>query len=105
MPARLPWVLAKSAADLDVLTGGRVALGLGAGRLWDCQRRLRRAAATEPESVDALEEAIAIIRAVWAGERDIRVDGEHYRVHGARGGPVPARRDRASGSAPPRRCV
>jgi hypothetical protein len=42
------------------------------------------------ESVDALEEAIAVIRRVWAAERGIRFDGEHYRLSGAQGGPPPA---------------
>jgi alkanesulfonate monooxygenase SsuD/methylene tetrahydromethanopterin reductase-like flavin-dependent oxidoreductase (luciferase family) len=42
------------------------------------------------ESVDALEEAIAIIRAFWSGERTIGVEGEHYRVAGLHPGPAPA---------------
>jgi alkanesulfonate monooxygenase SsuD/methylene tetrahydromethanopterin reductase-like flavin-dependent oxidoreductase (luciferase family) len=90
LPLRLPSVLAKAAASLDVLTGGRVELGLGAGGFWDAIVAYGGPRRTGPESVDALEEAIAIIRAVWAGERNIRIDGEHYRVHGAHGGPEPA---------------
>jgi alkanesulfonate monooxygenase SsuD/methylene tetrahydromethanopterin reductase-like flavin-dependent oxidoreductase (luciferase family) len=90
LPLRLPAVLAKSAASLDVLTGGRVELGLGAGAFWDAVVAYGGPRRTGPESVDALEEAIAITRAVWAGERNIQIDGAHYRVHGAQGGPVPA---------------
>ena len=45
---------------------------------------------TPKQSVDALEEAIEIIRRVWAGERGIRFEGEHYRLSGAHGGPEPA---------------
>ena len=89
LPLRLPAVLAKAAASLDVLSGGRVELGLGAGAFWDAIVAFGGPRRSGPESVDALEEAIAIIRAVWAGERNIRVDGEHYRVHGANAGPVP----------------
>jgi alkanesulfonate monooxygenase SsuD/methylene tetrahydromethanopterin reductase-like flavin-dependent oxidoreductase (luciferase family) len=90
LPLRPPAVLAKAAASLDVLSGGRFELGLGAGAFWDAVAAFGGPRRTGPESVDALEEAIAIIRAVWAGERNIRIDGEHYRVHGAHAGPVPA---------------
>jgi alkanesulfonate monooxygenase SsuD/methylene tetrahydromethanopterin reductase-like flavin-dependent oxidoreductase (luciferase family) len=45
-----------------------------------------------PESVDALEEAIDVIRAVWSGERSVRAGGEHYRVDGLHPGPAPAHR-------------
>jgi alkanesulfonate monooxygenase SsuD/methylene tetrahydromethanopterin reductase-like flavin-dependent oxidoreductase (luciferase family) len=90
LPLRPPAVLAKAAASLDVLSGGRFELGLGAGTFWDAVEAFGGPRRSGPESVDALEEAIAIIRAVWAGERNIRIDGEHYRVHGAKAGPVPA---------------
>ena len=43
-----------------------------------------------PESVDALEEAIAILRACWSGERSVTFEGEHYRVRGMKFGPPPA---------------
>jgi len=41
------------------------------------------------ESVDALEEAIPILRACWSGERTVDFDGEHYRVKGFHPGPPP----------------
>jgi alkanesulfonate monooxygenase SsuD/methylene tetrahydromethanopterin reductase-like flavin-dependent oxidoreductase (luciferase family) len=90
LPLRQPALLAKAAASLDVLSGGRVELGLGAGAFWDGIRAWGGPAHTPKESVDALQEAIPIIRRVWAGERGIRADGEHYRLHGAHGGPPPA---------------
>jgi len=92
LPLRLPAVLAKSAASLDVLSGGRVELGLGAGAFWDGVAAMGGPRRTAKESVDALEEAIAIIRGFWSGERSVTVEGEHYRVTGARPGPQPAHR-------------
>jgi alkanesulfonate monooxygenase SsuD/methylene tetrahydromethanopterin reductase-like flavin-dependent oxidoreductase (luciferase family) len=90
LPLRLPSVLAKSAASLDVLSGGRVELGVGAGAFWDGVAAMGGPRRTPKESVDALEEAIAILRGFWSGERSVSVEGEHYRVKGARPGPRPA---------------
>jgi alkanesulfonate monooxygenase SsuD/methylene tetrahydromethanopterin reductase-like flavin-dependent oxidoreductase (luciferase family) len=92
LPLRLPAMLAKAAASLDVLSGGRVEVGLGAGAFWDAVEAMGGPRRTPKESVDALEEAIAILRGFWDGERSLRLDGEHYRVSGARPGPAPAHR-------------
>ena len=90
LPLRPPALLAKAAASLDRLSGGRVELGLGAGAFWDAIAAWNGPKRTPKESVDALDEAIPIIRRVWAAERGIRVEGEHYRLAGAHGGPPPA---------------
>lgn len=89
LPLRPPAVLAKSAASLDVLTDGRVELGLGAGAFWDAIVAAGGPRRTPGEAVEALTEAIEVIRAFWSGS-SVFVDGEHYRVHGLRPGPVPA---------------
>src|ERR687892_1696782 len=90
LPLRLPSVIAKSAASLDVLSGGRVELGIGAGAFWEAVEAMGGPNRTPKQSVDALEEAIAIIRGFWSGERSVTVEGEHYRVRGAKAGPAPA---------------
>ncbi len=90
LPLRLPSVLAKSAASLDVLSGGRVELGLGAGAFWDAIEGMGGPRRTPREAVDALEEAIAILRAFWSGDRTVNFEGKHYRVNGAKPGPRPA---------------
>jgi alkanesulfonate monooxygenase SsuD/methylene tetrahydromethanopterin reductase-like flavin-dependent oxidoreductase (luciferase family) len=89
LPLRLPSVLAKSAASLDVLSGGRVELGIGAGAFWDAVEAMGGPRRTPGESVAALEEAIAILRGFWSGERSVSVDGRYYRVKGAKPGPPP----------------
>jgi alkanesulfonate monooxygenase SsuD/methylene tetrahydromethanopterin reductase-like flavin-dependent oxidoreductase (luciferase family) len=90
LPLRQPAVLAKSVASLDVLSGGRVELGIGAGSFWEAVEAMGGPSRSPGESVDALEEAIAILRAFWSMERSVNVDGRHYRVRGAKPGPPPA---------------
>ena len=90
LPLRNPVVLARSAASLDVLTGGRVELGLGAGAFWDAIEAAGGSRLTPGQAVDALEEGIAVIRGVWAGAGSVRVDGVHHRARGLHLGPAPA---------------
>jgi alkanesulfonate monooxygenase SsuD/methylene tetrahydromethanopterin reductase-like flavin-dependent oxidoreductase (luciferase family) len=90
LPLRHPALLAKAAASIDVLSGGRFELGLGAGAFWDAIEAFGGRRLSGPVSVDALEEAIAILRACWSGERSVSFAGEHYRVRGMKFGPPPA---------------
>jgi alkanesulfonate monooxygenase SsuD/methylene tetrahydromethanopterin reductase-like flavin-dependent oxidoreductase (luciferase family) len=90
LPLRPPAVLARAAASLDVITGGRVELGLGAGAFWDAIAAMDGPHRTPAESVEALEEAIGVIRALWTPGRGVRLQGKHYSLNGARPGPFPA---------------
>ena len=90
LPLRPPAVMAKAAASIDVLSGGRFELGLGAGAFWDAIEAYGGPRRAPGESLDALEEAIAVTRLIWSGERNLRFEGRHYRLAGAHSGPVPA---------------
>jgi alkanesulfonate monooxygenase SsuD/methylene tetrahydromethanopterin reductase-like flavin-dependent oxidoreductase (luciferase family) len=89
LPLRPPAMMAKAAASLDVLSGGRFELGLGAGNFWDAIEAYGGPRRAPRDSLAALEEAIKAIRLIWSGERNLRFSGEHYRLAGAHSGPVP----------------
>ena len=89
LPLRPPAVMAKAAATLDVLSGGRFELGLGAGGIPDVIADFGGPRRTPGESVEALEEAIDVIRLLWS-ERALGV---------VRGQALPARRTRARARA------
>ncbi len=89
LPLRGPAMIAKQAASLDVLSGGRFELGLGAGAFWDPIAAMGGPRRSGGEALQALEEAMHIIRAFWSGERSISFAGEHYSVKGLHPGPPP----------------
>lgn len=92
LPLRQPAVLARSVASLDRLSGGRIALGLGTGAFWDAVAAMGGPRRSGKEAVDALIEALEVIRGMWntSERRALRAGGEHYRVNGAKRGPAPA---------------
>jgi len=90
LPLRPPVMLAKAVASLDVLTQGRIELGLGAGAFWDGIVAMGGPKRRPGEAVTALEEAIQVICLFWSSQSSIRFEGKHYTVKGARPGPLPA---------------
>jgi probable F420-dependent oxidoreductase len=83
-----PTYLAKQAASLDVLSGGRLDLGLGAG--WSPPEFTATGASTARRGARA-EEYLAVLRTLWADEVSA-FDGEFYTVPPSRMRPVPIQR-------------
>jgi alkanesulfonate monooxygenase SsuD/methylene tetrahydromethanopterin reductase-like flavin-dependent oxidoreductase (luciferase family) len=91
LPLRPPAMLARTAATLDILSGGRFELGLGTGaqQMWESIVAEGGPARTAGQSIEALEEAMHLIRELWTSEEDVDFHGKHYRLGGARPGPKP----------------
>ncbi len=90
LPLRPPAVMAKAAASLDVLSGGRFELGLGGGAMPELIANFGGPRRTPGETVEAIDEAIDVIRLLWSAERSVSFEGKHYRLNDARPGPRPA---------------
>lgn len=91
LPLRPPAVLARTAATLDIISGGRFELGLGTGaqQMWDAIVGEGGPIRTAGQSIEALIEATALIRALWTGKTEVDFDGRYYRLAGATPGPAP----------------
>lgn len=87
---RPPAVLARAGASLDVLSGGRFEMGLGAGAFPDPVAAMGGPRRTPGEARRGLDEAIQIMRQMWdTGSRGgVHVRGSVYTVDGAKRGPV-----------------
>jgi alkanesulfonate monooxygenase SsuD/methylene tetrahydromethanopterin reductase-like flavin-dependent oxidoreductase (luciferase family) len=90
LPLRPPAVLAKAVASLDVISGGRTELGLGAGGFWQAIGAMGGLIREPRDSISALEEAIQVTRLIWSGNRGLRFNGNFYSLNGVNSGPRPA---------------
>lgn len=93
LPRRRPWLAARATATLDVLSGGRLILGVGLGWPTDPdftavgdEGDLRRRA-------EMLDESLAILEGCWSGE-PFAFEGRHYRLAEAAWLPRPVQRPR-----------
>ena len=88
---RHPAVLAKEAATIDVLSGGRFELGLGGGWLRAEYDQAGIPFDAPGTRVERLEEAVTIIKGLLAGER-VTFAGRHYTIADLEGRPTPVQR-------------
>ncbi|WP_370890549.1 LLM class flavin-dependent oxidoreductase [Janibacter sp. GXQ6167] len=94
LPLRGVPMMARAIASIDALSGGRAELGLGTGVFWDGIEALGTPRRTPKESVDAVEEALVLLRGWFdaQGRRSLTFDGQYYPVKGAHAGPPTAHR-------------
>ena len=85
---RHPVTLAKEIATLDVVSGGRVEFGIGAGWMTDDYEAAGIQFDRPGVRIDRMIEAIEVIQGLWSGEPfDFR--GSHYEISGLTGTPSP----------------
>ena len=89
LPTRPAPLLARVITSLSALSGGRVVLGIGAGFIWDMITKLGVPQLTPGAAVRAMEEAIALIKALCGGPDPVTFDGDFYQVYGLDPAPVP----------------
>lgn len=85
LPQRNPVVLAKEVATLDVLSGGRVTLGIGVGWL---EEEFDAIGVPFAERAARTDEYVEVMRALWAGEA-VDYDGSFTTLRGANSFPHP----------------
>jgi probable F420-dependent oxidoreductase len=88
LPYRNPFLVAKAAASLDVLSGGRLVLGVAAGYL---EGEFAALGVPFAERNERADEAIGALRAAWSGEC-VRLAGRGFCAEGNRALPLPAQR-------------
>lgn len=97
---RLPGVLAKVAATVDEMSGGRLEFGLGAG--WNEDEHRQHGIPFPPigERAEMLEEQLEILHGLWEGDDGWSFAGRHYRVEGSRFAPKPTGGTGPDGAGP-----
>ncbi|GFG73882.1 LLM class F420-dependent oxidoreductase [Mycobacterium botniense] len=85
LPYRNPFVVAKSGATLDVLSGGRFTLAVGVGYL---KREFAALGVDYDERTELFDEALHVIRTVWTRD-DVWIEGRHFSARGITAHPRP----------------
>jgi len=90
---RHPVIAAKEAATIDILSGGRLELGLGAGWMRTDYEHAGITYDSPGVRIARLAEAVAVVKALFA-DGPVHFEGDHYRVQGLEGTPKPVQRPR-----------
>lgn len=90
---RYPWKVAREAASLDHLSGGRFVLGVGLGGDWFSELSTFGIPANDTTRAEMLDEGLAIITGLWSGQ-PFSFAGKHYRMKQTQFLPVPLRSPR-----------
>jgi len=90
---RHPGLLAKMVATLDVISEGRIELGIGAGWLREEYDAFGFDFPSAAIRLAQLKEALDVLRLLWSGE-PVDYAGTHYRLRGAVSAPRPVQRPR-----------
>ncbi len=88
---RHPAVLAKMCTTIDVISGGRLEVGMGAGWFEDEHHQYGLALPPPGERIRRLDEACQIMKALWTEPR-ATVEGEYYQVRQAYHEPKPVQK-------------
>jgi probable F420-dependent oxidoreductase len=88
---RHPAMLAKEAATIDLLSGGRLELGVGAGWLRSEYDQAGIPYDSAGARIDRLEESLQVLKGLFSGE-PVTFHGSHYRIDGLTNHPVPRQR-------------
>jgi F420-dependent oxidoreductase-like protein len=88
---REPALLVKAVTTLDVLSGGRAWLGIGAGYQADEARAMGMPLPPPAERFERLAETLRLAAQMWSGD-DSPFEGRHYSLARPLGSPVPVRR-------------
>lgn len=85
LPYRNPFVVAKAGATLDLLSGGRFTLAVGAGYL---KGEFAALGVSHAERNDLFDESLDVIKAIWTGD-DVTFEGRHFSARGITAHPRP----------------
>lgn len=89
----LPGVLAKETAMLQIVSGGRFELGIGAGDFFEEMHAWGVPIPKAEARVEGLKETIQVLRKIWQGEF-VTFEGKHLQVHNGLCAPAPQKAPR-----------